>query len=80
MQRKDPNKLWYWVVVASCMIGILPVFFLGKVGPLILGIPFWVVVSLVSTVILTVVTLMQLRFGWSIADSGTREPGSTADE
>jgi hypothetical protein len=80
MQRKDPNRLWYWVVVVICMIGILPVFFLGKVGPLILGIPLWVVVSLISTVILTVVTLIQLRFGWSIAVSGTRQLRSTDDE
>lgn len=77
MQRKDPNRLWYWILVVICLAGVLPVFFLGAVEPLISGIPLWVAVSLISTLVLTVVTLVQLRFGWSIgaaeSDQGTSD-------
>jgi len=64
MQRKDPNQLWYWILVVVCIGGILPVFFLGAVEPLVFGIPLWVAVSLISTCVLSVITLIQLRFGW----------------
>lgn len=69
MQQRDPNRLWYWLVIATCICGVLPVFFLGTAEPLIMGIPLWVLVSLISTAVLTVVTIVQLRFGWSIAQS-----------
>lgn len=64
MRRKDPNRLWYWIVVIVCIGGVLPIFFLGAIEPLILGVPLWVAVSLISTVVLSVVTLIQLRIGW----------------
>lgn len=80
MQQKDPNKPWYWILVVICMIGILPVFFLGAVEPLIIGIPLWVAVSLVSMGVLTVVTLVQLRFGWSIAKPEKELQRSSDDE
>jgi len=67
MQRKDPNQLWYWIFVVVCLVGILPVFFLGAIEPLVFGIPLWVAVSLISTCILTVITLFQLLFRWSTA-------------
>jgi hypothetical protein len=64
MQRKDPNQLWYWIFVFVCIGGILPVFFLGAVDPLIFGIPLWAAVSLISTCVLSVLTLIQVRFRW----------------
>lgn len=69
MRQKDPNRPWYWILVVVCVAGVLPVFFLGTAGPLIAGIPLWAAVSLASTAVLTVVTLIQLRFGWSISRS-----------
>jgi hypothetical protein len=66
MRPKDPNRLWYWILVAICLAGVLPVLFLGTAVPLIFGIPLWAAVSLASTAVLTVATILQLRFGWSI--------------
>lgn len=80
MQQKDPNQLWYWIFVVVCMFGILPVFFLGAVEPLVFGIPLWVAVSLISTCILTVVTLIQLRFRWSIAPPESEVKRSSGNE
>lgn len=69
MRQKDPNRLWYWILVLLCLGGVLPVFFLGDVEPLLGGIPLWAVVSLLGSAVLTVATLIQLCFGWSTAMS-----------
>jgi hypothetical protein len=69
MQQKDPNRLWYWTLVAICLVGILPVFCLGALEPFVFAIPLRAAVSLISMCILTVITLIQLLFGWSIAQS-----------
>jgi hypothetical protein len=80
MPQKDPNRLLYWILVVICLIGILPVFFLGSVEPLVFGIPLWVAVSLISTCVLTVITLIQMLFGWSSAQTGSEVNRSSGDE
>lgn len=68
------------MIVVICMIGILPVLFLGAIEPLVFGIPLWVAVSLIGTGVLTVVTLIQLHFRWSIAQSEAELQCSPDDE
>jgi hypothetical protein len=80
MVQRDPNRLWYWILVTICFTGVLPVFFLGTVEPLILGIPVWVAVSLISTAVLTVATIAQLRFNWSIEPPVTDPDRRPRDE
>lgn len=78
MRQRDPNRLWYWILVLVCLVGVLPVFFLGDVEPFIGGVPLWVAVSLLGTAVLTVATLIQLRFGWSMTMS--EQDGDPDDE
>lgn len=72
--REPVRKPWIWVVVAAIVLVGVPLYFPeGDIDPLWFGVPYWLIVSVLSAVALSaLISYVCLRW-WNLA-----EPQETA--
>lgn len=83
--REPIRSPWVWVVMGVIVLAGVPFYFpQGTVRPLLFGLPYWMVVSVVVAVLFSGYISWLCLNWWNIAEpeerrTGTVEPGEDAD-
>lgn len=80
--RKEPvRKPWIWIVMALIMLSGIPWYLpTGTLQPVVLGVPYWMFISIVSSLVLCGYLSWVALNEWEIVEEAEESGRDVADE